>query len=915
MMRASRLASLACSLALLAYPRAFRVRFGREMRADFQRALSEGRGPGAPTALAALRAAAQLAATGLAERGSALRRWPLFPNHQPHIYEPHGSRTMFWETLRSDVGHALSVARKRPAVTGLAVLALALGIGANSAIFTVVNGVLLQPLPYRDASELVMVWSSNTREQKPVNVVSPANFLDYRAGVKDLAELEAFASFIISDQMQTDAGPERVLTVNAGPRMFDVLGREAVLGRTFAAGDTDAVVLSHGYWQRRFGGDANIIGQALTIGDRPRTVIGVMPDDFVFPYATMLGPDGFTTRTGVDLWTPWVPEGDPFANRGGQIVRNVHYLAIVGRLKPGVTREALESRLAGVATQLAQAYPASNDGWGTVVVPLHEQAVGQVRPALLLLLAGVGVVLLMACVNVAGLALAQSMGRRRELAVRAALGAGRGRLVRQLLTESVLLALAGAAVALVVVQWGVRALVALAPTTIPRLAEARPDASVLGVTLVVAVVAGIGIGLVPALTASRPDLRDALQDGGRGAAGGSPAGRRLRAGLVVGEVALAVMLCAGTVLLLRSFTALLMVNPGFTPEGLLTMQVELPDRLTTPEARLAYYDELFERLRALPGVVTAGGTTRLPLGSTSVSTTIDVEGRPLPDAELPEVQFRRAVDDYFRAMQMPLVRGRAFSRDDGPAAPSVAVINEAMAARLFSGEDPVGQRIRTGPNPSRNQWMTIVGVVGSVRHTGLEQAPVPELYISHRQGPPVAPFLVVRTMGDPAGIVDRLRTDLREFDRALALYDVRTMLDVRAASVAPRRFVLLLVSVFGGLALLLAGVGVYGVMALVVGERTREMGVRLALGAEPRSVLRMVLGQATRLAAAGIALGIAAAWLMTPLLESQLFGIRPADPVTFAAVPMVLLAVAALAAFIPARRAMRVDPLAALRVE
>ncbi len=911
----STLASLACSLALLAYPRAFRARFGREMRADFHRALCEGRGPGTPTALTVLRAAARLASTGLAEHGSALRRWPLFPNHPPHLYHPHGRRAMFWETLRSDIGHALALARKRPAVTGLAVLALALGIGANSAIFTVVNGVLLQPLPYRQATDLVMVWSSNTREQKPVNVVSPANFLDYRDGVTDLADLEAFASFIVSEQLQTDEGPERVLMVNAGPRVFDILGRAALVGRTFAAGDTDVVVLSHGYWQRRFGGDAGILGRALIIGDRPRTVIGVMPDDFVFPYATMLGPDGFTTRTGVDLWLPWVPEGDPFANRGGQIVRNVHYLAIVGRLKPGVTREALESRLAGVAGQLAQAYPSSNDGWGAVVVPLHEQAVGQVRPALLLLLAGVGVVLLMACVNVAGLALAQSVGRQRELAVRAALGAGRGRLLRLLITESVLLALAGAAVALLVVQWGVRALIVLAPSTIPRLAEVEPDTSVLAVTMAVAVVSGIGIGLVPAFTASRPDLRDALQDGGRGAAGGSPVGRRLRAGLVVGEVALAVMLCAGTFLLLRSFTALLTVNPGFSPEGLLTMQVELPDRLTTAEARLAYYDELFERLRALPGVVAAGGTTRLPLGSTSVSTTIDVEGRPRPDAELPEVQFRRAVDDYFRAMQMPVVRGRSFTREDGPASPPVAVVNEAMAARLFPGENPLGRRVRTGPNPSRNQWTTIVGVVGDVRHTGLEQVPAPEMYIPHRQGPPVAPFLVVRTTGNPAELVERLRADARAFDRALALFDVRTMLDVRSASVAPRRFVLLLVSVFGGLALLLAGVGVYGVMALVVGERTREMGVRLALGAEPRAVLWMVLGQAARLAAIGIALGVAAAWLLSPLLASQLFEVRPADPVTFTAAPIVLLAAAALAAFIPARRAMRVDPLVALRVD
>jgi predicted permease len=893
------------AIALLAYPRAFRARFGTEMRADFQIARGQS----------LWQVLVMHVANGLAERGAAMRRWPLWPNRRPHLYEPRGRRAMFWENLRSDIGHALALAWRRPLVTGLAVLALALGIGANSAIFTVVNGVLLQPLPYGSASDLVMVWSSNVREQKPVNVVSPANFLDYRTGVEDLVDMEAFASFITSAQLQTDEGPEMVLTVNTGLRMFDVLQRQPILGRAFGPGDENTVVLSHGYWQRRFGGDPGIVGRTLTLDGTPRTVLGVMPGDFVFPYATMLGPDGFTTRTGVDLWSAWIPERNPFANRNGQIVRNVHYLAVVGRLRTGVSTRTLQTRLATVAAQLEQAYPASNSGWGAVVVPLHEQAVGPVRPALLLLLAGVGVVLLMSCVNVAGLALAQSVGRSRELAVRAALGAGRARLVRQLLTESVLLALAGAAVALLAVQWGVRALVALAPSTIPRLNEIHPDGTVLGVTLVVAIAAGIGIGLVPALAASRPDLRDALQDGGRGAAGASPTARRLRSTLVIGEVALAVLLSTGAVLLLRSFTSLLAINPGFTPEGLLTMQVTLPDRVDTPAARLAYYDELFERLRAVPGVVAAGGTTRLPLGSTSVSTTVDVEGRPLPAAERPEVQFRRAVDDYFGAMETPLLQGRTFTREDGPASPPVAVINEAMAQRLFPGERAVGRRVRTGPNPSPDSWTTIIGVVGSVRHTGLEQVPAPEMYISHRQGPPVAPFLVVRASGDPAALVDTIRAELGRFDRALAIFDVTTMLDVRAASVAPRRFVLLLVSAFGLLALILAAVGVYGVMALVVGERTREMGVRLALGAEPRAVLRMVLGQATRLAATGSALGLIAASGLTPLLDSQLFGVRPYDPFTFGIVPLLLILVAAAAAYAPARRAMQTDPMQAIRCQ
>ena len=903
----SRRGAVLLRVALLAYPAAFRRRFGAEMLADFH-ALAGGATRGEIA-----REVGHHVVAGAAERLAAWRRWPLWPHHAPHLYEPHGRHAMAWEQLRSDIGHALALARRRPLVTGLATLALALGIGANSALFTVINGVLLRPLPYGAPDDLVMVWSSNPREQKPINVVSPANFLDYREGVKDLADLEAFMSFVSSSQQTTADGLEQVLVVNAGVRLFDVLQRSPVLGRTFSTGDTEAVVLSHGYWQRRFGGDPSVLGRVLTIDGQPRTVVGVMPDDFVFPYSTMLGPDGFTTRTGVDLWSAWVPERDPFATRNGRLARNVHYLAVVGRRHAAVTTDRLAARLDTVARQLEQAYPDSNGGWGAAVVPLHEQAVGGVRSALLLLLGGVAVVLIMACVNVAGLALAQSVGRSRELAVRAALGAGRGRLVRQFLTEAVLLALAGAGVALAVVTWGVRGLVALAPPTLPRLADIHPDGTVLGVTVAVAVLAGIGIGLVPAVAASRPDLREALQDGGRGAAGASPTARRLRSSLVVGEVALAVLLSAGAALLLRSFTSLLAVDPGFAPASLLTMQVTLPSRLTTADARLAYYDELFERLRAMPGVVAAGGTTRLPLGSTSVSTTIDIEGRPRPDAELPEVQFRRAVDDFFGAMQIPITRGRAFTRGDGPQAPPVAVINEEMAARLFPGEDPVGRRIRTGPNPARNPWMTVVGVVGSVRHAALDQAPAPELYIPHRQGPPVTPFLVLRTSGPPAAMAETVRTGLRDFDRGLALFDVKTMLDVRAESVAPRRFVLWLVSAFGALALVLAAVGVYGVMALVVGERTRELGVRLALGAEPRTVLRMVLGQATRLAAAGITVGVGATALLSPLLQPQLYGVPPHDPLTFAAVPLTLLAVAAAAAWAPARRAMRIDPTRAMR--
>ena len=898
--RRSGLAEALFSIGLRAYPSTFRRRFGPEMREGFRRGQAIG--------------FATLVGNGLAERWAAMVRWSFFPNHTPHLYQSTGTRFMFWEHLRADIRLTLRQAVKAPIFTALTIFALALGIGANSAIFTVVNGVLLQPLPYRDPGRLVMVWSSNQPEQKPQNVVSPANFIDFRKGVEDLAELDAAFSFIVNSQMRTDEGPEKILTSSIGLRMFAVLGREPLLGRSFAPDDTDVMLLSHGFWQRRFGGDASVIGRTLTIGDTVRTVIGVMPDDFVFPYQTMLGADGFTRASSVDVWLPWVAERDPFASRGGAIVRNVHYLILVGRLKPGVRMETLSDRTATIAQQLELTYPDSNSGWGTDVVALHEQAVGSVRPALMVLLAGVGVVLLMACVNVANLALARSVGRRRELAVRAALGAGRARLIRQTLTESILLAIAGSLVALLFVQWGVQGLLALAPASLPRVFEVRPDLYVFAFTLPIGVLVGIVVGLAPALAASRPDVRDALQEGGRGAAG-SATGKWARSGLVIGEVALAVVLTAGAALLLRSFSELLSVDPGFRPNGLLTMQVELPGRIEGNEARVAYYDELFERLRAIPGVIAAGGTTRLPLGSTSVSTSIDVEGRPLPDAELPEVQFRRAVDDFFTAMGIPIRRGRVFTPSDGPDAPRVCVINEAMAARLFPGEDPVGRRIRTGPNPSQNSWYTIIGVIGNLHHTSLDEVPSPEMYIYHRQGPPVAPFIALRTSGDPAALAEVVRNDIRQFDRGLALYDLRTMTDLRSESVSQRRFILVLMGAFGLLALTLAAVGVYGVTALLVGERTREMGLRLALGAAPSSVLRLVVGQAAQMTLAGLGLGVLLAWLLSPLLASQLYGVRPADPITFAVVPVVLLVVSLAAAVVPARRAMRVDPMTALRID
>jgi predicted permease len=670
------------------------------------------------------------------------------------------------------------------------------------------------------------------------------------------------------------------------------------------------MVLSHGYWQRRFGGDPNIVGRTLAIDNEPATIVGVMPPDFVFPYRGMVGPTGFTRTMQVDAWTTMLMTGPRMTDRSGRFVRNVHYLAAVGRLKPGTSVEQARAGMAAIAARLEQAYPDTNAGWTTTVTPLHEQVVGQVRPALLVLLAGVGVILLMACVNVANLVLARSASRQKELAVRAALGAGRWRLAQQALTESLLLAVGGGAVGLLVVRWGVQGLIALAPANLPRLQDVSPDWSVLLVTLAVAVLTGTLVGVVPALAAGRTDVAPALQDYSRGTVG-SRARHRTRTALVVTELALAVVLTVGAGLLLRSFNSVMTLDPGFRAEHLLTMQMTLPARVSTPDARRAYYAEWFQRLEALPGVTSVGGTTRIPLGSSSVTTSVQVESRPLPASELPEVEFRRAMHDYFETMGIPIKRGRGFTAEDGPNAAPVVVVNEAMARRVFGSGDPIGQHVRTGPNPS-GPWSTVVGVIGDIRHAGLESDPAPELYVNYLANPPVAPFIALRTTGDPAMLAEAVRAEARAFDATLALYDIRTMEQIRSESVAERRFLLLLIGAFGVLALVLAAVGVYGVMALVVSERTQEMGVRLALGAAPVEVLGMVVRQAVALAALGVVAGVAVAAALSPLLASQVFGVPPLDPVTYGAVPLLLVGVATVAALVPGRRAMRIDPVRAM---
>lgn len=898
-------ASSALHAALLfAYPRAFRARFGPDMQAVFESRIAAraDRGVGAAI-LFQLFTFIDVLGGGLVERFA--------PN--PQLVTKRSS-IMTWDAIQNDIRISFRTMRRSPLFTALAVTALALGIGATAAIFAVVNGVLLQPLPYRDPGRLVMLWSNNTHlttADAARNPVSPANFLDYKNLSHSFSDAQAMYSFLVTPSF-TDGGVTEIVqasTVSNG--LFAMLGRSAAIGRTMQENEQDVAVLSHQFWMRRYNGDRSVVGRAV-IGDggRPIQIIGVMPPDFVFPYKTMLGASGFTTAKTADIWMPIPWSNARLLNGQGTAVRSVHFFAGLARLKPGVTAADAQRDLSQVASQLALTYPQTNNGWAATVVPLDEQTVGTMRPALLLLLAGVGVVLLIVCANVANLVLSRSLVRQREFSVRAALGASGRQLARQSLVESFCLSAVSGGAGIIVFVISLNLLRAMAPADTPRIDEVGATPVVFAFMALVTLVTGALVALLPALTSARSDPQGALKDGGRGTTSGRR-GQRVRSTLVVAELALAVMLTAGAGLLLRSFVAVMRVDPGFASNNLLTLKINAPARAQA--GLVPFYDQLYARIESIPGVMSAGGTTRMPLGSTEVSTRLEIEGVARPAAELPEVEMRRAQHNYFSAMRIPVVQGRTFTVDDTVATPRVAVVNQTLARRLFPDGNVVGRHVRMGPAAPETPWTTIVGVIGDVHHTTLEKTPKPEYYISGRQGPPVSPMIAVRTSGDPAAMADTIRRELRAFDATMPVYDVQTMESIRSTSVSQRRFLMTLVILFGGLAIGLAAVGVYGVMALAVAERTAEVGVRLALGATATDILGLVLGQAGRLSIVGVGIGLAGALAIAPLLANQLFGVVPFDPLTFLAVPVLLMLVAIVATLAPARRAMRVDPTKMLR--
>ncbi|MEJ2185412.1 MAG: ABC transporter permease [Gemmatimonadota bacterium] len=793
---------------------------------------------------------------------------------------------------------------RAPGFTLVAVATLALGIGANTAIFSVVESVLLRPLPYPEPHRLVMLWEDFSRRGgEAEDWFSPGNFYDWREQNTSFTGMSAFTEW--SPTLVDEEGAERLKAGLVTQGFFRVLGVDPLLGRTFAAeedapGQNHVAVLSYGLWQSRFGGARDIVGRTISLDGEPTNVIGVMPRGFAFPLLP-----------GSALWSPL---GVDLANGPRASI----YLQVVARMKPGVTLTAARSDVRSIAARLEKDYPRANQGVGAALTPLHETLVGDLRPALLTLLGAVGLVLLIACVNLANLLLVRSASRRRERAIRTALGAGPGRLAADVLVESLVLAAAGAGAGVVLAAWLLDALVALAPVSMPAAFAPRLDSAVLVFAMALAALTGLAFGLVPALHGFRDRVTVDLKEGAAGSGLGR-SGRRLRSGLVAGQVALAFALLVGAGLLLRSFLALQSVNPGFQPRGLLTFEIGLPAGEYAEGTRVnTFLNDFLTRIRALPGVGEAGMVSSVPMSGNDTDASFVIEGEPAPTPGQGKVIWYRQVDpDYFRTMRIPLIEGRGIRASDGPDAPRVAVLSETAAQRFFPGQDPVGKRFKPGSDPARDiPWWTVVGVVGSVRHAGLRAAPRAEMYISQAQAPRRSMTLVVRaTRGDPLQLVAGVRAVLRDMDPHLAISRVRTQDAIIGRTIALPRFLTLCLIAFGFMALVLAGIGIYGVIAYAVGQRTREMGIRMALGAGRGDVVRLVMGQGALIIAGGLAAGLLAALGLGRAIRGLLFHVPSADVVTFIVAPLVLTGVALLAIYVPARRATRVDPLDALRTE
>ncbi len=804
------------------------------------------------------------------------------------------------EALWQDLRYGARMLFKQPGFTAIAALTLGLGIGANITIFSVVNAVLLRPLPYPDADRLVFLWSEAPAQNIRERASAYANVADWREQNKSFEDIAASDPTVVT--LTGAAEPEQVMSVRASANLFPLLGVAPMLGRTFTADEEQqqarVVVLSHGLWRRRFGASPNVLGQTLEIDGASSQVIGVMPERF---------------RSGKEtpIWEPHTLFPDWEAQKAQ---RGTGSWQVVGRLKPQVSLAQAQVEMSAIAQRLEQAFPVANKGLGVNLVPLQLHYTGSnVRLALWMLFGAVALVLLIACTNVANLMLARGITREREMAIRIALGAGRIRLMRQMLTESALLSLLGGAVGLLIASWGIRAILSFSPPNIRNLDSVTIDTRVLAFTTVVALLTSLLFGLAPALKISQAQPGAALKEG-RSASGGV-SGRRLRSLLLITEFSLTVLLLAGAGLLLRSFSKLQAVDPGFDPARVLHMQLT-PARNGTADQWRVFYQQVSERIAALPGVEAAGLTEEI-FRSGNPDGLITIEGGSPDSSATARIPFSEDVisEGFFQTLRVPLRKGRFFNAQDNQAAVRVTIINETMARRFWPGEDALGKRFKLGPAQSTNPWLTVVGVVGDMRRQSLERQPIAQIFQPYLQSSARRLILLIRTTGEPIHLAPVVRSEIRALDKTVLVNGIATLESQLDQRVAERRFQTWLLALFSALALLLAAVGIYGLMSYTVTQSTREFGIRMALGAQPRDLVRLVIGHGLVLSATGVVIGLVAAFALTRVLAGLLFGVTTTDPTTFLVAPLVLLLVALLACFVPARRATKVDPMVALRHE
>jgi predicted permease len=807
--------------------------------------------------------------------------------------------------LIQDLRFAFRQMVKKPGFTAVVVLTMALGIGANAAIFSVLDAVLLRPLPYSKPDRLIKVWTRFTGIGAPndQNWVSAPEFRDFQQLNKSFSDLAAIGSGSIN--LGVKGSPQRVVGASVSPNLFPMLGTQPMLGRTFLPeeaqpGRDHEVVLSYGLWRRVFGGNRNVIGSTIDIDGVPMSVVGVMPEGFAYP-------------DEAEIWGPLAFSPDDLSENS----RGNHGFEVLGRMKPELTEAQVQSDMDRVGRTMIEqhgAYPYKKFNFGIILHPLLEETVGDVKPSLMVLMAAVGLVLLIACANIANLLLVRSTERQQEMETRMALGASGSRLVRQLLTESVVLAFAGGLVGVAITPWILRGLVAIAAKSLPRAVHTSIDGRALLLTAAISLTTGILFGLAPALHAGRKQQFEGLK-GGRSTEGKRP--KRLRSALVICETAFSLLLIAGAGLLLRSFAEILKVDPGFRPDGVLTMRVALPETIySKPEQVRGFYAELLDRVQRLPGVKAAGAVSALPLSGqgSSGTTTIDSQSVPLEETT-PEADQRIATPDYFKAMGISLVRGRFFDARDSDTAPPVVMVDESLAQTYWPNQDPIGKRLHSGGRGSKAPWATVVGVVRHVRNRTLETRSRVEVYWPENQRPFGAMALAIRVGGNPMSLVPTIQREVSAIDPDLPVYKVSSMTEVMGDSLERRRLALILLAVFAGLALLLASVGIYGVTSYGVAQRHREIGLRMALGADRGRVLRMLLRSGLATIAIGLGVGLVLALVLTRLMSGLLFSVRTWDPAALGGAAVLLLAAALLAIFVPARRATHVNPMVALRYE